>query len=105
MPRLLAASISMTSSERPADDGTAAVALAAGFAVVAVGAVERLGQQLGGGGLAGAARPGEQVGVADRARGDRVRQRAGDVLLPDDLLEGGRPVFAVKRDVRHRQSD
>ena len=47
-------------------DRDAVLALAAGLAVVAeVQAVERLGQEAGRGGLAGAARAGEQVGVAD----------------------------------------
>ena len=42
----------------------------AGIAVLLVWAVDRLGDDLGAGGLAGAARAGEQVGVADAAAGD-----------------------------------
>ena len=64
-------------------------------------AVERLGEDARRGGLAGAARPGEQVGVRDRAVGDGVAQRALDVLLTDDVVEGLRPVLAVEGLVRH----
>ena len=51
-------------------DALADVTHPAGIAVVLVWAVDRLGDDLGAGGLAGAARAGEQVGVADAAAGD-----------------------------------
>ena len=53
------------------------------------------------GGLAGAARAGEQVGVGDRALGDGVAQRALYVLLPDDIVEGLRSVLPVQGLMRH----
>ena len=93
MPRLEAASISITSSELPSAMATQLAAGAAGRGVGrdrAAGradAVERLGQDAGGGGLAGAARAGEEVGVGDAVGLDGVAQRAGDVLLPDDVVE------------------
>ena len=51
-------------------DALADFAHPAGIAVLLVWAVDRLGDDLGAGGLAGAARAGEQVGVADAAAGD-----------------------------------
>ena len=52
--------------ERARRDGCAVLALAARLAVGAeVEAVERAGEDARGGGLAGAARPGEEVRVAD----------------------------------------
>ena len=44
--------------------------------------------------------PGEQVGVVDPAGVERLHQRGGDMILPDDLGEGGGPVLAVQRHVR-----
>ena len=61
-------------------------------------AVERAGQDAGAGRLAAAARPGEQIGMVQPAAAQRLRQRLGDVLLPDDLGEGPRPVLAVQRE-------
>ena len=46
--------------------------------------------------LAGAARAGEEVGLAHLVRRDRVRQRPHDRLLPDDLVEGLRAVLPVE---------
>ena len=62
-------------------------------------AVQRLGQDSGGRGLAHAAGAGEQIGVADAIGGDRVRQGLGDVLLADQLVEGLRPIAAGDDDV------
>ena len=51
------------------------------------------------GGLAAAARAGEEVGVVDAVLAQRRRQRLGDVLLPDDLRERLGAVSAVERGV------
>ena len=75
---------------------TAAGQVAAGLALAArLGArtrlaVQRAGQDAGRGGLATAARTGEQVGVVDPVVGQRPLQRLGDVLLADDVGEGVR---------------
>ena len=60
-------------------------------------AVQRLGQDPRHRGLAGAARPGEEVGLAHLVGGDRVSQGADDRLLADDLLEVLRAVLPVER--------
>ena len=75
--------------------------LGGGIVGVEVGArpaarVERAGEQLGHGGLAGAARADEQVGVVDLVELDRVAQRAHDVLLAHHLVEGLGAVAAVE---------
>ena len=79
---------------RAAGDGPAGGALPAGVRGGAVLAVEGLGEDAGEGGLAGAAGAGEEVGLRDAALLDRGAQRADDVVLPDDLLEGLRAPFA-----------
>ena len=99
MPRLLAPSISSTSTSPPADTLLADVALVAGRRRRAALAVERLGQNAGGRGLADAAGTGEQIGVADAIAGDRLLQRPGDVLLADQLVERLRPIAASDDDV------
>src|SRR5581483_10720795 len=48
-------------------------------------------------GLAGAARPGEEVRLAELPVRDRVAQRAHDRLLPDHLVEALRAVLPVER--------
>ena len=89
--------------ERARRDRHAVLALAARLAVGAeIEAVQRLGEDAGGGGLAGAARAGEQVRVADAVLADRVAQRGGDVVLADELAEPLRAVLAVQRLERHR---
>ena len=50
-------------------------------------AVEGLGQDAGRAGLAGAAWPGEQIGVGNPIVPQRVLQRAGHVFLADDFVE------------------
>ena len=50
-------------------------------------AVERLGQDARHGGLADAARAGEQVGVVQALRAQRIGQRLHHVLLPHHLAE------------------
>ena len=47
-------------------------------------------------GLAAPAGAGEQVGMVDPARGQRRRQRFGDMLLADYFAERRRPVLAVE---------
>ena len=64
-------------------------------------AVERAGEEARGGGLAGAARAGEEVRVADAVLVDRVPERSRDVLLADQLCEFLRPVLAVQAVRRH----
>src|SRR5690606_5352057 len=64
-------------------------------------AVEGAGERPGGGGLPDPARAGEQEGVVDATAGDGVAQRAGDVLLPHDLVEGRRAVLPCDGEVRH----
>src|SRR5439155_5051086 len=60
-------------------------------------AVERPGEDPGAAGLPTAARPGEEIGMVEPAAAQRLHQRFGDVLLPDDLGERARPVLAVQR--------
>ena len=64
---------------------------AAGLGARARGARQRLGQEARGGGLADAARAGEEIGVRHAARRERVAQRARDGILPDDRVEHLRP--------------
>ena len=78
----------------------ARVAHAAGLAVVELLAVEGLGEDAGGGGLARAPRPAEQVAMADPGLAHGVAQRHGDVVLPEDLLEPLRPEPAIEGLVR-----
>ncbi len=51
--------------------------------------------------LATPARPAEQVRVVDPVVAQRLLQRVGDVLLPDDLGEGLRAIAAVQSERRH----
>ena len=84
-------------------DREARGALAARLAVDRVLAVEDLGEDAGGGGLAGAAGPGEQVGVADPVLDDGVAQGVDQVLLAPDLAEATGPITTVERLVGHRR--
>src|SRR5439155_15444968 len=67
------------------------IATAARLAVLGGLTVEGRGQDAGRGRLPGAARPAEEIGVGDVALAHRVPQRAGDVVLPLDLLEPAGP--------------
>ena len=89
--------------EEPAlGDGDAVLAHAARLPVGAeVQAVQRLGENPGGGRLAGAARAGEQIGVADPSLAHRVPQRRRHVVLADETAESLGAVLAVERLVRH----
>ena len=96
-------------------DGVAGADLGAGLADVAglgggavggadgVAAVEGHGQDAGDGGFADAAVAGEDVAVRDAVLGERVEQRAGDVVLADDVGEERGAVFAGENLVRHLQ--
>ena len=55
--------------------------------------------------LAAATRPAEQIGVVDAVVPQRLLQRIGHVLLPDDLGEGLGSVAAVQRKGRHAYDD
>ena len=81
--------------ERARLDAEAGGAGVARVAVLRVFAVDRLGEDLRAGGLAGAARAGEQIRVAQPPLGDLTLERRGDMLLPDHVGEGLGPVFAV----------
>ena len=74
----------------------AALALAARLGDRRLLAVEGAGQDAGAGGLAAAARAGEQVGVVHPVGRQRLPQRLGDVVLAEDLGEPFRPVAAVQ---------
>ena len=71
-------------------------------AVGPVDAVERLGQDAGGGGLADAAGAGEEVGVGDAIGLDGVGQGLGDRLLADEVGELLRPIAAGQDGVAFR---
>jgi hypothetical protein len=58
-------------------------------------AVDRLGQQAGGGGLAGAARAGEQEGVRHPVGSNGIAQRLHNVLLANHLIPLGGAPFAI----------
>ncbi len=103
MPRLLAPSISSTSTSSPVLMLLADVALVAGRRRGAFFAVQGLGQDSGGRGLAHPAGAGEQIGVADAIGRDGVRQRLGDVLLADQFGEGLRPIPPGDDDVLARR--
>jgi hypothetical protein len=77
-------------------DGPAGLALAAWSHGRSIHAVERAREDLGNRGLARTARADEQVGVMNLALLDRIAERAHYVRLPDDLVEGLRPVTAVE---------
>ena len=66
------------------------------------GARQRLGQEPGGGGLAHAAGSGEEIGVGDPARAERVAERARDRVLPDDRVELLRPPLPRQDLIRQR---
>ena len=97
IPRCEAASISTTSIEVPFVIETHALQVLSGVAVGPVLAVQRLREDPRHRGLAGAARPGEEVGLAHLPAGDRVLQRPDDRVLPDHLVEVLGPVLPVER--------
>ncbi len=64
-------------------------------------AVHGFGKDTGDGGLARAAGTGKEDGVGDAVRTDGVCQGAGDVGLPDHILEGLRTVFSCENQIGH----
>ena len=88
MPRLLAPSISSTSTSSPVAIAMADVALVARRRASGrrsqLSALARIRARRG---LADAAGTGEQVGVPDAIGFDRVLQRLGDMLLADQLVK------------------
>ena len=77
--------------------GTARLALAARLLVgPRVGAVDGLCKYAGATGLAHAARPAEKVCVRQLPAQDGILECAGYILLPDQLVKGGRPVFSCR---------
>ena len=69
--------------------------LAAGVRAGGVQTVDRLGKDLGAGGLAGAAHAGKEVGVAHAARRHLIAQCCDDAALCDDILKPLGSPFAV----------
>ncbi|SFY51374.1 hypothetical protein STEPF1_04631 [Streptomyces sp. F-1] len=63
--------------------------------------VQAAGEDARAGGLPASTRPAEQVRVIDPVVPQRLLQRVGDMLLPDDLGKGLRTVAAVQRERRH----
>ena len=78
-------------------DRHAGVAGVVGLRGGAVRAVDSLGEDAGQRGLAGAARAGEQIGLAHLVLLDRVGEGAHDRLLPDDFSERLWAVLPVER--------
>ncbi len=66
---------------------------------VRAGAVQRAGDDAGGGGLAHPAHAGEHEGMGDPAGGEGVAQDAHHRLLADQVVEAGRAVFAGEHPV------
>ncbi len=92
-----AASISITSSELALAIETHESQTPHGLDRRSLLAVQAGREDLRGAGLAGAARPDEQVGVVDLAAGDGVRQRPHDLLLADDVGERAGAMAAIER--------
>src|SRR5690606_20311025 len=78
--------------------------VARGPVLAPVLAVQGLGQDARRGGLAGAARAGEQIGMGDAAFRDLPGECGGDMTLTDDFVEGLGAVLPVERLVFHAAS-
>ena len=87
--------------DRPVVDAAAGGAPVARVAVDRMLAVDRLGQDLGTGGLAGPARADEQVGMGQTPGLDLLFERLGNMLLTDNVVKRLRPVFAIERLIHH----
>ena len=105
MPRLLAPSISSTSTSLPALMLWQMSHWLQGVGVGPELAIEGLGQDARRRRLADAAGAGEQIGVPDAVGGDGVGQGPGDVLLADQLVEGLRPIAPGHDDIFARRRD
>ena len=92
----------MTSTDRPPAISWQRSHVAAGLGGRPLLAARAPWQDARRGGLADAARAGEQEGVVDAVLRDGVGQRPRDVLLPDQLREALRPVLPREDQVRHR---
>ena len=99
-----AASISTTSRIEPSSMPRQAAHSIARVAVDRMLAVDRLGQDLGAGGLAGPARADEQIGVGQPSGLDLLFQRLGNMLLTDDVVKRLRPLFAIERLIHHSRA-
>ena len=99
MPRLLAPSISSTSTSFAAGDLLTDVTLTAGRGGRALHAIERLGQNSRRRRLADATGAGEQIGVPDTIGRDRIAEGLGDRPLPDQVGEGLRTIATGDDDV------
>ena len=75
-------------------------AFPAGVSVLGIPAVERLGKDLGTGGLAGATASGKQIGMGRIARCYFALQCVGDMLLPDHIRKGSGTVFPIQRNMQ-----
>src|SRR5690606_19045921 len=82
-------------------DGEAGLALAAGVGAGALLAVQALGEDAGDGGLAHAAGAGEEVGVVDAARLERIAQGPDHVFLAHQFGEPPGAPLAVEDEVGH----
>ncbi|CFP07748.1 Uncharacterised protein [Bordetella pertussis] len=82
-------------------DFGAGAALAARLGRDAVLAIERLGQDARQGGLADPARTGEQPGMMQALRVQRVREGSHHVILPDQGIEGSRAPLAGQYQISH----
>ena len=67
-------------------------------------AVDRAGQDSRGGGLAGAARAAEEIGVGDLVLRNGVAQGAHHGVLPRDIVEVFRPPLAIENGTAHGDS-
>ena len=94
MPRLEAASISITSTALPAVISRQLAQTPQGCRGGPLDAVQAAGQNARDGGFAGAALAGEDIAVRDPLLRDRVLEGGPDVLLADQLREGLRPVLS-----------
>ena len=86
----------------PCRNLTAILAFAARLSILEIQAVERLGEDAGGGGLANPARTHEQVRMTNPVCLDGVLQGPGNMLLPHDFGESLRAPFASKHLICHK---
>ena len=77
-------------------DGTAHLAFIAGLALYRLQAVDRLGQDAPGAGLAGASGTAEEIGMGDVPAVDGIAQCLGNMLLTDYFRKGLGTPFAIK---------
>ena len=77
-------------------DPPADLAFVAGIPLPGLQAVDRLGQNLGAGSLAGAPGAGEQVGVGQPSGAQLVPQGGGHLILAVNVGKGLRPPLAIK---------